>query len=212
MTTVFQPPPTWALPVVVDETSGKAVFSPVWLKWFVDLSRGLSTGGAGSGTVTSVAALTLVTTGTDLSSTVVNSTTTPVITLGVPTASATKRGALSAADWTTFNSKQSLVAPVTKTANFSVATTETWLINNKAGSTCTVTLPVATTFAGRLLAFKNLQAQTLVSASSNVVPIDTAVAGTAILLGVIGNWATLVSDGTNWIIMQQAPNNALLLE
>jgi len=57
------------------------------------------------GTVTSVAALTLGTTGTDLSSTVANSTTTPVITLNVPTASALNRGALSAADWTTFNSK-----------------------------------------------------------------------------------------------------------
>jgi hypothetical protein len=58
------------------------------------------------GTVTSVAALTLGTTGTDLSSSVANSTTTPVITLNVPTASASARGALSAADWTTFNSKQ----------------------------------------------------------------------------------------------------------
>jgi len=58
------------------------------------------------GTVTSVSALTLGTTGTDLSSTVANSTTTPVITLNVPTASATNRGALSSTDWTTFNSKQ----------------------------------------------------------------------------------------------------------
>ena len=57
------------------------------------------------GTVTSVAALTLGTTGTDLSSTVANSTTTPVITLNVPTASAANRGALSAADWSTFNTK-----------------------------------------------------------------------------------------------------------
>lgn len=47
---------------------------------------------AGGGTVTSVAALTLGTTGTDLSSTVANSTTTPVITLNVPDASATARG------------------------------------------------------------------------------------------------------------------------
>ena len=59
------------------------------------------------GTVTSVAALTLGTTGTDLSSTVANGTTTPVITLQVPTASASNRGALSAADWTTFNGKGS---------------------------------------------------------------------------------------------------------
>jgi hypothetical protein len=63
-------------------------------------------GGAGVGTVTSVAALTLGTTGTDLSSTVANGTTTPVITLNVPTASATNRGALSSADWTSFNGKQ----------------------------------------------------------------------------------------------------------
>jgi hypothetical protein len=62
----------------------------------------------GSGTVTSVAALTLGTTGTDLSSTVATGTTTPVITLQVPTASATNRGALSAADWTTFNNKTTL--------------------------------------------------------------------------------------------------------
>lgn len=57
-------------------------------------------------TVTNVSALTLGTTGTDVSSTVANPTTTPVITLNLPTASATNRGALSAVDWTTFNSKQ----------------------------------------------------------------------------------------------------------
>ena len=58
------------------------------------------------GTVTNVAALTLGTTGTDLTSSVVNSTTTPVITLNVPTASASNRGALSSADWSIFNAKQ----------------------------------------------------------------------------------------------------------
>jgi hypothetical protein len=73
-------------------------------------------GGAGVGTVTSVAAITLGTTGTDLSSTVANSTTTPVITLNVPTASATNRGALSAADWTTFNNKTSNTGTVTSVA------------------------------------------------------------------------------------------------
>ena len=64
-----------------------------------------------TGTVTSVAALTLGTTGTDLSSTVANGTTTPVITLQVPTASATNRGALSSTDWSTFNGK--LTNPMT---------------------------------------------------------------------------------------------------
>ena len=103
-------------------------------------------------------------------------------------------------------------APITKTANFTVANGETWFINNKTGSTCTVTLPTASLWTGRYLTFKNMQAQTLVSASSNVVPIDSTSAGTAILLAVVGNWATMVSDGTNWVIMQQAANNCLLLE
>jgi len=103
-------------------------------------------------------------------------------------------------------------APVTKTADFTVADNETWIINNKSGSTCTVTLPTASAWSGRYITFKNLQAQTLVSASSNVVLIDSAAAGTAILLAVVGNWATMVSDGTNWVIMQQAANNNLLLE
>jgi len=63
-----------------------------------------------NGTVTSVAALTLGTSGTDLSSTVANGSTTPVITLNVPTASASNRGALSSSDWTTFNNKASTAA------------------------------------------------------------------------------------------------------
>jgi hypothetical protein len=68
----------------------------------------LASGGAG--TVTSVAALTLGTTGTDLSSSVANGTTTPVITLNVPSASASNRGVLTSADWTAFNAKQAAIS------------------------------------------------------------------------------------------------------
>jgi hypothetical protein len=75
------------------------------------------------GTVTSVAALTLGTTGTDLNSTVANGTTTPVITLNIPTASATNRGALSSTDWTTFNSKFTLPALTSGSVLFSNGTT-----------------------------------------------------------------------------------------
>ena len=103
-------------------------------------------------------------------------------------------------------------APVTKTANFSVANGETWIINNKSGSSCTVTLPTASSNTGRVLYFLNYQAQTLVSASSNVVPLAGGAAGTAILEAVAGANATLVSDGTNWIMMQYDSNNALQLE
>ena len=145
--------------------------------------------------------------------------TTPVVSSGgiapdisMPAANTSNDGYLTSTDWNTFNNKQGVGAPVTKTADFTVANGEIWYINNKSGSTCTVTLPTASSWTGRTLTFKNMQAQTLVSASSNVVPIDSTSAGTAILLAVVGNWATMVSDGTNWIIMQQAANNCLLLE
>jgi len=103
-------------------------------------------------------------------------------------------------------------APVTKTANFTVAVGETWIINNKSGSSCTVTLPTASSYSGRVLHFQNYQAQTLVSASSNVVPLAGGLAGTAILEAVAGANATLVSDGTNWIMTQYDSNNSLELE
>jgi hypothetical protein len=90
---------------------------------------------------------------------------------------------------------------VTKVADFTLADTEGWVINNKSGSTCTVTLPAASAWSGRVVTFKNLQLQTLVSASSNVVPLIGGAAGTAILPGLVGAWATIVSDGTNWVIM-----------
>jgi hypothetical protein len=90
----------------------------------------------------------------------------------------------------------------TQTDNFVLADTDGWVINNKSGSTCTVTLPNPAAWVGRSVVFKNLQAQTLVSASSNVAPIDNATPGTAILPATAGAWATLVSDGTNWVVMQ----------
>ena len=91
-----------------------------------------------NGTVTSVAALTLGTTGTDLSSTVATGTTTPVITLNVPTASATNRGALSSTDWSTFNNKQpagTYVNSVTGTAP----------VVSSGGTTPAISMAAATT-------------------------------------------------------------------
>ncbi len=92
-------------------------------------------------------------------------------------------------------------APVTKTGNFTLADTENWLICNGTG-TITVTFPAASSWTGREVMIKTVAAFTVISASSNVVPIDGTAAGTAILAATAGKWATLVSDGTNWIIMQ----------
>jgi len=83
----------------------------------------LGAGNLSVGTVTSVSALTLGTTGTDLSSSVATGTTTPVITLNVPTASAANRGALSSADWTTFNGKFTLPSLTSGSVLFSNGTT-----------------------------------------------------------------------------------------
>lgn len=90
----------------------------------------------------------------------------------------------------------------TLTADSIVQENDGWLINNKTGASCVVVLPSPDTSRGRQLVIKNLQAQTVVSDSSNVVPIGSTTAGTAILPATVGAWATLVSDGTNWIIMQ----------
>ena len=95
------------------------------------------------GTVTSVGAITLGTSGTDLSSSVANGTTTPVITLNVPTASASNRGALSSSDWSTFNSKTTNLGTVT-----SVSSTTAGDALDVAVSNSTTTPAIALTWAG----------------------------------------------------------------
>ena len=100
-----------AAPTTANLELGELAINTYDGKLFIKKDNGTASivevGAGGSGTVTSVAALTLGTTGTDLSSTVATGTTTPVITLQVPTASASNRGALSSADWSTFNNKGS---------------------------------------------------------------------------------------------------------
>lgn len=162
----------------------------------------------GSGSVTSVS----VVSANGFAGTVATATTTPAITLTTSVTGLLKGNgtAISAAVANTDYVPLSTV--LTKTADYTITGTDTWIINNKSGSAMTLTFPAASSWTGRYITVKNMQAQLVNSASSNVVPIDSTTAGTAILLGVVGNWATLVSDGTNWVIMQAASNNNLLLE
>jgi len=92
-------------------------------------------------------------------------------------------------------------SPITKTVSFAVAIEEHWLICNGTASIA-VTLPSASMFVGREIMIKTIAAFSVVSAASDVVPLTSSAAGTAILTATAGKWATLVSDGTNWIIMQ----------
>lgn len=93
-----------------------------------------------------------------------------------------------------------LNAPVTKTASFTLADSENFVVCNGAGS-ITVTFPTASANTGRVVWIKTIAAQTVVSASSDVKPINSGTAGTAILAASAGAWAMLVCDGTDWVVM-----------
>lgn len=99
-----------------------------------------------------------------------------------------------------FTGVLSTSAPVTKTADFTLAAGEGSIINNRA-ATNTVTLPAASSFSGRWLCMKTIQAQTVVSNASNVVPLTDTAAGTAMLPATDGAWGCWQSDGTNWVQM-----------
>jgi hypothetical protein len=92
-------------------------------------------------------------------------------------------------------------APVTKTADFTVADTENWIINNKSGSAIVVTLPSGSEYIGRAITFNNWANHKIVSASSNVYAHTGGAAQTDICKAVAGTFATIVYDGTDWYVM-----------
>lgn len=158
-------------------------------------------GGAGVGTVTSVAALTLGTSGTDLSSTVANGTTTPVITLNVPTASATNRGALSSTDWSTFNSKQGAIT-LTTTGTSGAATLIGNTLNIPQYSGGTITLAA-------IGSTPNANGATLTGTVLNLEPASASFGG-VVTTGTqtIGGFKTFNSTLT----ISNGTSNALSLE
>jgi hypothetical protein len=184
-----------SMTVLVDGTAGSGTYTA----WFVTLTG--SVGGVTSASVISA---------NGFAGTVATATTTPAITLTTTVTGVVKGNGTAISAATKDVDYFAPSPPVTQTADFTVGVNENWVINNKTGSTCTVTLPAAASYSGRCITFQNYQDQSLVSASSNVVPRAGGAAGTAILDAVSGNWATLVSNGTNWVIMQAAAFNNLL--
>ena len=85
-------------------------------------------------------------------------------------------------------------------STYSVLETDSSLIANYAG-TITYTLPTASACAGRVLNIRTITNNTVVSATSNVVPLAGGAAGTAVLSATAGKWAMLQSDGANWQTM-----------
>ncbi len=86
-------------------------------------------------------------------------------------------------------------------ATYTVLANDFDVICNRAG-TVTLTLPAASASINSVINVRTIQAQAVVSAASDVVPITGGAAGTAILAGVDGEWASLKSDGTAWQIMK----------
>jgi hypothetical protein len=172
-----------------------------------------------NGTVTSVAALTIGTTGTDLSSTVATGTTTPVITLQVPTASASNRGALSSTDWSTFNGKQAaLVSGTTiKTVNGTsllgsgdvpvgvLTVTGTAPVVSSGGANPAISMPAATTSVSGYLTstdwntFNSKGSGTLTSVSGTTGRI-TSTGGTTPVIDLASGVATAGTTGSSSLI------------
>jgi hypothetical protein len=146
-----------------------------------------------AGTVTSVAALTLGTTGTDLSSTVANSTTTPVITLNVPTASAANRGALSAADWTTFNGKANAFTYTTNYIPYGQGTTTPNQNINFTFDGTTQSAPIQRASNGIITNNKTIGTSFTIPATDNASSAGPVTISSGVVI--------TVSSGSRWVVL-----------
>lgn len=89
-------------------------------------------------------------------------------------------------------------APVLRSGTHTIQPGQNWIIATGAS---TVTLPTASQWTGREIMFLTRTAAAITSASANVVD-KTGTSTSTIVGATAGGWATLVSDGSNWIIVQ----------
>jgi hypothetical protein len=177
-------------------------FATVTIGTGLSLSSGTLSATGGSGTVTSV-------TGT-LPISVANGTTTPSITIASATTSAS--GVVTTTTQSFAGSKtftglvgmqKALQRPYESVTgnSASITTASTWIVVNYAG-TVELTFPSAAASTGTEFHVKTITNNAVISATSNIAPLAGGSASTSILSATAGKWATLVSDGTNWVIMQ----------
>ena len=95
-------------------------------------------------------------------------------------------------------------APKTITSTMSPYTilkSDNWIICNST-TIITITLPSGPDNIGRELMFKNTGSGTVTSSLPNITSLDGTTTNNLILSAGPSTWATLVYDGTYWIIMQ----------
>ena len=86
------------------------------------------------------------------------------------------------------------------TSQYSITSTDVY-VDNKNSSSTTIILPLAGLNVFRELKFKNSSTGALI-ANGDIIPLSGSGTTTTILPATNAKWCTLVSDGTNWIIMQ----------
>ena len=91
-------------------------------------------------------------------------------------------------------------APKVLTTSYTVLPTDVSLIVNSA-SAVTLALPAASSCPGRVLFIKSVNIGGVVSASSTIAPLSSLTPSTTILTAILGKYATLVSDGVQWDVM-----------
>lgn len=89
--------------------------------------------------------------------------------------------------------------PLLNAANYTVLVTDFSL--RFTTTNCTVTLPAAASYPGRILILTTVTANSVTSNASNVKPLGSDTAGTAILAATAGKFAYLQSDGSFWITL-----------
>lgn len=95
-----------------------------------------------------------------------------------------------------------VTTPITA-STYTVPDTDTFIIFDRS-SAISVTFPTASSYTGRVLNLKTINTGAVTSASSNVVALASASAAATIFsANTAGKWTTLVSNGTNWVIMAQ---------
>jgi hypothetical protein len=100
----------------------------------------------------------------------------------------------------------SLARGAPKTINPTINTilkSDNWVICDTSLNNISITLPSGPDNIGRELMLKNIGLNTVISSFSNIIPLTSGTTTTTLILSAgPGTWATLVYDGTNWIIMQ----------